>query len=141
MVVMSITGSDLLVYINAKLAGIVTSFEFIYDNHLESIRAIDNSNPVELAETYNEVTGSMGLVMLRNDAIEQRGIMGAPHNVRLEKYITICVVERFTDKVIFQSDRVRVKSQSWQAGVKQLVRGTIKFDAIGFVNFATGNTG
>lgn len=135
MIKKTIVGSDVKLYVNNRLLGIVPSFSYSISTGVEPIRGIDDPMPQELAETIVTISGTMQVYRLRNDGgVEGRGLMALPAKVELEKYITMALVDIFTDKVIFQTNRARISSQQWQVASKQVISGTLSFLAIGYVN-------
>jgi hypothetical protein len=47
-----------------------------------------------------------------------------------EKYITITLVDRLTDKVILEVQHAAVDNQEWVADVRGLVRGSFTWEGI-----------
>lgn len=131
----TIAGADAKLYVNNKLLGIVPSFSYEISSGVEAIRGIDDPMPQELAETVVTIRGSLTMYRLRNDGgAEGRGLMGLPSKVELEKYCTLYLVDRFTDKVLFASNKARFTSQSWNVQSKGLIQGNLSWQAIGYVN-------
>lgn len=131
----SISGAELKVYINNTIFGICSAIEWTVDSGRRAIRGIDRNTPVEIAEGPATIRGSMQVTRLRRDGgLEGRGITTFPHKFQLEKYISIRVVERGTESVVFATDRALVKEQHWRVAVKGLLTGTVAFECIDYAN-------
>lgn len=129
-----IVGANARIYINNKLFGVASSLEFTLDHGIQETYGLDNSEPLELAETKNRCTGSLHVYRLRGDGgLAQRGLMTENHNVKLEKYSSMVVVDRFTDMVLFQCDKLRFGTQQWSMNSKGLMEGMVQFTGIAAV--------
>lgn len=132
---MVVRGGELKVYVNNNLLGIVTEMSFRSTNNAKPIYGLDSSEPFEIAETVNHVSGQLTVVRLRGDGgMEGRGLMASPAKVHLEKYSTIYVIHRFTDTVIFACDRARLTDQQWSVSAKGIMTGRVSFEGIGWIN-------
>lgn len=128
-------GADLKLYINNRPFGKVVEIQWSIDEGIYPITTIDTTLPVEFADGPIRVSGSVQVLRLAGDGgLEGSGITVLPHRHELEKYITIHVIDRRTDAVVFQTDRVRVKSQSWRAATKSIMQGSFTFEGIGYLN-------
>jgi hypothetical protein len=132
---LTINGSNLKLYVNAFLVGIVTSFSFSIDYGRRTITGIDVQTPVEITSGQVKVKGQMSIVRLQLDGgAEGYGLIPKISDISLEKYISITLVDRFTDAVVFNSDYAVVGNQSWSIKNRQIVTGTVNFECIGYVN-------
>ncbi len=66
--------------------------------------------------------------------LEGKGIAASQKDILSEKYIGIVVVDRVTDSVVFQCDRVAVTSQKWSVKSKGILEGSFSFEAIDIKN-------
>jgi len=131
----SITGAELKIYINNRIFGVCDSLSWTVDSGRRSIRGLDSNEPYEIAEGPATIQGSMQVKRLRRDGgLEGRGLMGLPHQFSLEKYISIRILERKTEAVVFATDRALLTNQSWRVGVKGLLTGSFNFECIGYIN-------
>lgn len=134
-----IRGGDLKVYVNNKPFGKAVSFQWTVDRGIYAIPGIDEMEPLELADGHISIRGSMSVLRLRYDGgLEGAGLTALPHQQTLEKYISIHVVDRRSDTVVFQSDKVRVANQQWSVGAKGRLEGSFSFECIGYVNDSYG---
>ena len=124
-------GSGVKLYINNRVFGIVTSFEWMLDGGRKAIRGIDQTTPFELAPTNSTLRGTINCVKVRGDGgLEGRAISAIESNVLLEKYISILLVDRLSGDVIFRCDKAAVNSQNWRVGAKELLRGSFTFEGL-----------
>lgn len=135
-----VKGADLKIYINNKLFGLVLNFTWQAGNGRRPIYGIDNPEPQEIADGQNFVSGTIAVVRLRDDAgLEGYGVVAQPHETTREKYTTITVVDRVTDRPIFTCDKARIKSQSWNVTARDMLTGSFQFDGIVWENeFGSG---
>lgn len=128
-------GADLKLYINNRPFGKAVSVSWTIDEGTYSIMELDSLLPFEIADGPIRVSGSIEVIPIRKDGgLEGQGITALPHQHELSKYITIHIVDRRTDAIVFQTDKVRVKSQSWQVRPKALVQCSFTFEGIGYTN-------
>lgn len=130
-----LTGPDLKLYINNRPFGKAVSVAWRIHNGVHAIRTVDDLLPAELADGPITVSGSVEVIRLRNDGgLEGQGLVALPAEHTLGKYITIHVLDRRSDSIVFQTGKVRVTDQSWQARPRSLLLGTFTFEGIGYVN-------
>lgn len=131
----TITGSDAKVYVNGSMFGIAEGYSFAISDGTTEIRGLDSPLPFELAETTYSVTGTMNLYRLRGGGgIEGRGLTALPDQLPYLKYISMRLVDRYTDSTIFESNYVRVSRQQWEARSRQVMQGQVSWVAIGYSN-------
>jgi hypothetical protein len=58
-------------------------------------------------------------------------------NLPRERYFSVMIIERKSDRVLFAADRCSVISQSWQMGAKSMVTGTVEFEGLDWYNEVT----
>jgi hypothetical protein len=129
----ALTAADLKMYINNKPFGIATSFEVRMSAGRTPIYGIDSGEPQELAESQYKVTGRINFIKVKLDGgIERRGLVALPHNYKLEKYITINLLDRQFDSSVFFADKAQVISHGFSVD-RGIVKGFLEFEAIGYV--------
>ncbi len=132
-------GAGFKLYINNRIFGIATGFEWSSEAGRKAIYGLDSVNPFELAPGANSVRGKVDCIRIRLDGgLEGRGI-AAPSNgqdILSEKYISIVLVDRLTDTVVFRCDQCAVQSQSWRTDTKNIMRGNFSFLGIEWSNEA-----
>lgn len=131
----TIKGADLKMFINGKPFGLVTEFSFQVSNGRRGIYTIDQAEPWEIGEAQSAVTGSMTVIRLRADGgMEGYGVVAPYGFYTLEKYVSITLTERFTDRAVFHTDRALIRMQSWAVGPRNIMVGTLNFEAINWNN-------
>ncbi len=135
----STTGAGYKLYINNRIFGVTTGFEWSSEVGRRPIYGLDNVNPFELAPSVNSVRGKVDCVRIRLDGgLEGRGITAGStdQDIISEKYISIVLIDRLTDTVIFRCDQCAVQSQSWRVDAKNVMRGNFSFLGIEWSNEA-----
>lgn len=131
----TIVSAGVTVYVNGAPFGRVTSFRFSSNTPREAIYGIDSLDPFELAPTRTRITGSIGLVRTVADGgAEGAGLTTNYEQLSREKYFSLMLVERISDTVIFRADYCSVVNQQWDIAAKEMVRGTIEFEALDWSN-------
>jgi len=67
---------------------------------------------------------------------EAAGLIGTWKSITREKYASMYVLDRRTDTILVQVDKMCVTSQSWHVAPKSFVMGTIAFTGFGYGNGA-----
>ncbi len=117
----SLKGPDLKVYINGR----------------QEIPCIDRSTPIELPSGMCTIKGTMEIMRFRNSGgLQGVGIAAPEDRILLERYFSLTVVDRVSDKVILQIDEASVTEESWQTGAKGMVSGTFSFQGRQWTNDA-----
>lgn len=133
----SVVGSQIKCYVNNRLFGICTGFEYTIDVGRKAIYGLDQITPFELAAGVYSVKGKMDFNKVRYDGgLEGRGLVASQDKMLLEKYIGIVLVDRVTDTVIFQADFATINNQSWEVKAKGIMTGSCTFEAIIYRNDA-----
>lgn len=131
----ALTGAGLKLYVNNRVFGIVVSFEWSADGGRRAIMGLDQIVPFELAPGGNTVKMKIDCIRIKNDGgLEGRGIAASDHNLLLEKYISIILVDRHTGKTVFKCDRAAVNTQTWRVEARGLMRGSITLEGIDWKN-------
>jgi hypothetical protein len=130
-------GADLKLYVNGRFFGNVTGISFVITSNHREAMGLDSNIPFELMPTTYTITGNMSLYRLHGDGgLEGQGLMAPSQLIPQEKYVSMTLVDRTTDKLVFRADQCKFLNQSWQAQVKSLVTGSASFKAINFRNEA-----
>lgn len=130
-----ITAPRILVYINSKLYGVVTSFTWTSSTPRKKIRSIDIMHPVELAATITEVTWNMGILRVMGDGgLQGAGVVAKSEYLSREKYFTILLVDRLSDLPLFNSEMNQVDSENWSVTAKGLLSGQVSGAGISWSN-------
>lgn len=133
----TLRGADLQIYINGALFANATSVRWQASKGLHEIEAIDQYIPFEIAPGQCKITGSIECTRVRQDGgLQGRGVSAAEHNLMLEKYISLAVVDRSTDTVILAIESALVGDESWNTGATSLLQGSFMFKGLGWVNEA-----
>lgn len=134
----TIAGPHLKCYINNTLAGYVTSIQYTVNTAHRKIDAIDNIQSQELAVANYEVSANIGLVSSRIlMGLEGAGITTSADKLPILKYLSIVVLDKVTDRIVFEAQKAVVESQSWTVQAKGLLTGQFAIKAIGFSTDAT----
>ena len=131
----SAVGAGLKLYINNRVFGIATGFEWATNSGRRAIFGLDNVNAIELAPASNSVTGKVDCIRIKLDGgLEGRGIAANDDDILSEKYISIVLVDRLTDSVVFRCDTCAVQQQMWRTEAKNVMRGNFTFIGISWSN-------
>lgn len=131
----TIVSAGVLLYVNNQPFGKVTGFKFSSDTPRDAIQGIDAVDPFELAPTVTRVKGSLELVRTIGDGgVEGAGLTTNFEALPQEKYFSIMLVERISDTVLFRADYCSVQSQSWEFRAKEMVHGSVEFEALSWSN-------
>jgi hypothetical protein len=132
---LSIAGAATILYLNNVKAGFVTGFDFRATNNRRAVGELDSITPAELIPGNTAVNGTVTCMRIRLDGgLEGRGIAPSERNLLLEKYISILLVDRLTDSVIFRCDNAAVVDQNWSIRSKGLLEGSFSFIGISWLN-------
>lgn len=125
------TGAAVLCYINSKLYGLTTSFQWSSATTRKRIMEVDSVTPAELASTFAIVTGNIGILrQVGNSGIEGAGLTVPVDLLPQEQYFTIMLTERTSDSIIFRADFCSVTNQTWNVPTRGFVTGNVSFEAL-----------
>lgn len=131
----TIVSSGVILYLNNKPFGKVTSFRFASSTPRDAIYGIDALDPIELAPSRTKVNGVIGLVRTLGDGGAEGAGFTAPYEyLSREKYFSLSLVDRQTDNIIFRADYCSVTNQSWDVAAKEFVKGSLEFEALDWSN-------
>lgn len=136
-----VTGARVFLYINGKKVGKVTSFMWKSTTDYKEINGLDSAEPYELASEITRVVGQVGLLRLAGDGgIEGLGITAQFEDLTRQKYVTIALVDRVTQTLLFRADQCVIVDQQWSVQVKNRLEGMMSFKGITWNNeFVRGN--
>lgn len=130
-----LTGARLIVYINGSMFGKINRLSWEDITPHKEASGVDMVMPIELMPTRKSIQGVMNVYRLAGDGgAEGSGMAGVADHLSTEKYFTILVLDRLTDKVVFRSDFNKTERQSWQIATKALVEGSISFKGLVWSN-------
>lgn len=131
----ALAGAGLKLYINNRLFAIATGFEWRSEGGRRAIYGLDQVNPIELAPSVSTVTGTVECLRIKLDGgLEGRGIVTSDANMLLEKYISIVLIDRLNDTVVFRCENAAVNTQQWKVNSKGLLAGSFTFQGITWDN-------
>lgn len=134
----ALTGASVKLYINNRVFGIVTGFEWTTSDGHRAIMGLDQNTPFELAPGSQTVKGRVDCIRARQDGgLEGRGVAATDFDLLLEKYISILLVDRLTGAVIFRCDQAIVDNQNWRVENKGLMKGSFTFEGLQWSNEAS----
>ena len=136
------TGANLIVQINNKSIGTVTSFSYNIDYGKKAIRGCDNPFPQEIAPGAQTVRGQVGLVRLKGSSLESQGLVARQSSPDVdssqmsitdllsEPYISISLMDRHLGKLVFRCDRATVLGQDWRINARGIFEGSFSFEGL-----------
>lgn len=131
----TIVSANVICYINNKPYAQVTSFAFHSSTPREAINGVDSIDPFELAVNTTKVSGSIGLVRtLFDGGIEGAGLTTNFERLPQEKYFSVMLVERLSQRVLFRADYCSVNQQNWSLTAKGIMQGQVEFEALAWSN-------
>lgn len=130
-----VTAPKVKLYINGKLFGRVTGFNWTSETPRSSKYGLDSMQPYEIAPTITRGSGTMNVLRLSGDGgAEGAGVVAPLPEISAEKYFSVTLIEIGTEFTIFQARRCSLTSQSWNIAVRSVVAGSFSFDFIDFSN-------
>ena len=129
----TLAGAGLKIFINNRILGVCTAFEWEADGGRRPIFGLDQVIAFELAPGASTITGRIEYLRLRLDGgLEGRGIAAPDKQILSEKYISIILVDRLTDAVVLKIDNAAVNNQRGNVTSRSLFKGSFTFTGIGF---------
>jgi|ERR1700690_1166620 len=131
----SVVSAGIVVYVNGSPFGRVKSFSWESATPKKPIYAIDALQPFELLSVATKIVCSMTVQRTIGDGgVEGASMTTVFENIPAEKYVTIQLVERVSDTLIFQATYCSVTHQGWDVPEKGVVIGKIDFEALEWNN-------
>jgi|SRR6185437_13592225 len=135
---LTISGAQVVLYVNAVPYGRVTQIDWDVSTPIEELRGVDSPQPYELANSITSVGGTLYVLRTLGDGGAEGAGMTAPLiDVGKTRYVSLTLVERRTKRVLFQSQRVAISSQSWSVPTRGITSGTVSFVSIDAQNEVT----
>jgi hypothetical protein len=133
-----VTSPQCVVYINSIPFARCTSFTYHVNSPVRELHGIDILEPIELVPTVLTVGGNFTMLRLHGDGgAEAAGILATWNKMTKEKYFSITLMDRKIDSILFQCNKAKATSQSWQIQPKSLLIGNIAFSGITYNNEAS----
>jgi hypothetical protein len=131
-----VAGQDVQCYINGVLLGYISGLpQWTIETDYREAREIDSNVPKELMPGTYRVSGAFQILRGRDTGgLEGAGMVASAEKMLLQKYLTIELVDRNTDQVIFRAKHCQVLRQTWSTAPKQLVTGTFSWVGTTFEN-------
>lgn len=127
-----ITGAHAVCYINGRVWGQVTSFSWSEQRPHRVVRGIDDAIAADLVPGPVTTIATIGLVRRKRDAgAEGAGLTVPLQDLTRERYVSVLLVDRTSDVVLFRADRARATSQAWEVRPKGVMAGTVAIEALG----------
>jgi hypothetical protein len=131
----TIVSAGVVLHLNGRPYGRVTSFQFTSDTPRTAKYGIDSMLPTELAPTTTRVTGRIGIVRTVGDGgVEGAGMTTDFDTIPRERYFLLQLIERRSDTVIFEAKYCSLVQQSWSLPEKGRMSGEVAFEALGWNN-------
>jgi hypothetical protein len=122
-------------YINNTLAGYVTGFSYTINTQHRSIEAIDNVQTQELAVSNYNIQASFSVISSRVLlGLEGAGVAVYADQLPRHKYLDIVLLDRVSERIVFQAINAVIETQSWTAQAKGLMTGQFTVKAIAFLS-------
>lgn len=136
----TLVSAGVVLHVNNKPFGRVTNFRFNSAVAHDAIYVIDALDPVELAPARTKVNGTIGIIRTSGDGgAEGAGLTTDYENLPREKYFSLCLIDVQTDKVVFRADYCSVVNQSWDMAARDIIKGTVEFEALDWSNESKTN--
>jgi hypothetical protein len=127
-----LTGARTKLYINFKLIGEVTDFEWQSSTQKKPIYGIDATEPFEFVPGITRIRGTVALLRpAALGSLEGYGITTSFEEHPKEKYVNITLMDRKVPLPVFQCPRAVILSQSWRVPSRGVMTGTMEFE--GFI--------
>lgn len=130
-----ITGAHIVCYINSKLFGRVSSFNWDSQTMHKPIYGLDTADPFELAASQTKIGGTMTLYRLHSDGGAQgAGMVPKYEDMPRGRYFTVSLIDRSNDLLLFEARYCVVQSESWNVPAKGIITGSVHFEGIDWSN-------
>lgn len=121
--------------INGRPYGVVSGFQWKSITPKRAIYAIDSVDPVELAITNTKITGTLSVYRTNGDGGAQGWGIGAPYeSLSREKYFSVMLVDRATDRVLFEARYCSLVDEAWSVPSRGIITGSLSFEALSWSN-------
>lgn len=127
------TGAGVVLKINGNTVGFATGIGWQRSQSLKTIYEIDNVFAREIAPTVYSIAGNLtGLRLIGGGGLDGPEIMDLSSVAAFfyQKYVTIEIVDKKTNKVTNTFQNVLFESDSWQINAKQVTTFSASFKAV-----------
>lgn len=130
-----VVGAHCRVSINGQAYGRTIRARFRSSTPNRSVNTIDSWVPIEFVPQQTEFTGNLSVYRLHADGgVQATGIAPTYPDLTLGKYFSILVLDRFSDTVLFRSDRCVLLEEDWDIPTRGFVTGSLSFRGISWSN-------
>lgn len=131
----NVVGAQLVVLINGRVIGEVTSFSYSSMTPHPEVPGIDQLLPFELAPSAVKIAGTVGVLRRQGTGgLEGRGIVASLQNIPEQRYFSLLIVNRRDQTSFFRADRCMVQQQQWEVAARGRVAGSFSFSALDWAN-------
>ena len=124
-------GADVVCRINGKIIGSVTGLQYRLLSPRVEERGIDCLTGFELAPTGTSITGTIQIVMVRNnEGVEATGATSGLPEVLNEPYFALHIEDRANGFSILKASQASVEEQTWDIRARGIVMGQIVFKGL-----------
>jgi|SRR5665213_61476 len=135
---LTISNAQVILLVNAVPYGRVTAIDWDIMTPIDELRGVDSPQPYELANSTTSVGGTLYVLRTLNDGgAEGAGLTAPLIDVGKTRYVSLVLLERRSNRVLFQSQRCAISGQSWSVPERGIVKGSVTFVSIDAVNEAT----
>lgn len=130
-----VQSASVLCMVNGRPYGVVTAFQWNSTTPKKEFYGLDSVDPFEIGATITKITGTISVYRTNGDGgAEGWGLATTYDDLSREKYFSLMLVDRATDRVLFQADYCSVTSQAWNVPPKGVITGQIQFTALTWNN-------
>lgn len=124
-----------LCMVNGRQFGVATSFQWSSNTPKKAFYGLDQQDPFELGSTITKLTGTLGVYRTNGDGgAEGWGIGTTYEDLSREKYFSLLLIDRATNRILFQADNCSLVTQSWNVPPKGVITGQLQFEALSWNN-------
>lgn len=129
----TISGAQLLCYINGQLFGRIVGFNYQSSTPSIDVRGIDSDQPFEFMSGTTSLTGSISCYRLSGDGgLENLGVTSKYADLTLLKYFSIQIIDRKNNLSIFKAQKCRLENQNWSVGSRGIMQGSFSFKGFAY---------
>lgn len=126
-----LTGAHVVLFVNGRPLGIVTSFMWTRRRTVRRVQGIDQITPSELVPGPVAVSGQIGIVRTRRDGgAEGAGLIPPTADLTREQYVSLTLRDRTSDTPVVVIGQALVDSEGWRAVTKDILSATVSFEGI-----------
>jgi hypothetical protein len=126
-----IVGAHVKAYVNGRFWANVRRFAFRITSAQTEEYGLDSMVPFEIIPKRFSVSGMMQVYRQHGDGgLEAQGLTAGSADLPREKYVTLTLVNRFNDEILFRTDFAKFPDQNWDVPSRGIVTGSATFMAI-----------